>query len=79
MSEANDTRTLGADEVQTRAEPGFGTALIAVGVILVTIAVLSFLIYILMIAISPIEAGPRTTEQPVQAPTRAITPASPSR
>ena len=38
MSEADKTTAVAADDVQAR-EPGFGTALIAVGVIIVTVAV----------------------------------------
>jgi hypothetical protein len=74
MSEADKARALEADEVQARGEPGFGTALIAVGVIIATIAVLSFLIYMLMIAIRPIESRTSATDQPVPQ-TRSITPA----
>jgi hypothetical protein len=78
MSEAENVRPVDADQAHTRPEPGFGTALIAVGVILVTIAVLSFLIYILMIAIRPIESRTAGADRPVPE-TRTITPASPSR
>ena len=64
-----------------RMEPGLGLALLTVLVMLLVTAVLAGLIYLLMVAISPIDQRtPRskTSESPVveqQAPPQAIQPA----
>ena len=66
-------------ERANRPEPGFGLALIGVGVMLLIAAILCMLVYALMIAISPLEARkPRSSppETPVvqpQTPTPAPT------
>ena len=60
-----------------RPEPGFGMALIAVGVMLVVTAILCALIYVLMIAISPLEPRkPRaaTPDAPLVQPRTATPP-----
>ena len=62
-------------EEENRPEPGFGLAMLAVVVIILTTAVLAVLIYGLMIAISPLEARDRTPPAgPLVSPRTSVAP-----
>ena len=59
-------------EEETVREPGYGLAMLTVLVMLLVVAVLSALIYVLMVAISPIESRKTKAEPAV------VVPATPS-
>lgn len=56
MTMSVEQRALAVAEEEERREPGMGSALLAILVMLFTTAVISALIYLVMIAIRPIEA-----------------------
>lgn len=56
MNNADRVRTAAALEEEHLAEPGIGAAMLAVLVMLLATVVLFGLVYILMVAITPIEA-----------------------
>ena len=72
-------------EAAVEGAPGYGTALLAVVVMMGSVTVLALLIYLLMVAISPIEARdgkPRPSTRPapaVQAPDAPPPPAVPAK
>lgn len=56
MNNADKARAAAIEEVRKDAEPGFGTGLLAVLVIVSVTAIISVIIYALMLAIRPIDA-----------------------
>jgi hypothetical protein len=69
---------LEAHDVGNRPEPGLGLALLTVLVMVLTTAVLSGLIYVLMLGVAATSAGSRTAPTTVQQPA-AVSPASPDK